>query len=150
MATILLPTDFKEFLQLLGEHQVEYLLIGGYAVAYHGYPRATGDMDIWVARHERNAARIAAALEAFGFGDATGASAEVFLKPDQVVRMGNPPLRIELLTGISGVEFAACFARRIVAVLDGVPVNIIASDDLKTNKAASGRTKDLNDLKQLP
>ena len=107
-------------------------------------------MDIWVARHEQNAARIVAALAAFGFGESTGASAEVFLRPDQVVRMGNPPLRIELLTGISGVDFAACFARRIVAVLDNVPVNLISLDDLKANKAASGRTKDLNDLKHLP
>ena len=106
-------------------------------------------MDVWVARHEQNAQRIVAALEAFGFGAATGASAEVFLKPDQVVRMGNPPLRIELLTGISGVGFAACFARRIVAVLDGVPVNLIGLDDLKTNKAASGRTKDRSDLEHL-
>lgn len=150
MATILLPTDFKEFLQLLNEHQVEYLLIGGYAVGYHGYPRTTGDRGVWVARHEQNARRVVAALEAFGFGEATGASAEVFLKPDQVVRMGNPPLRVELLTGVSGVDFAACFARRIVAVLESVPVNFISLDDLKANKAASGRTKDLNDLKHLP
>ena len=72
MATILLPTDFKEFLQLLNEQKVEYLVIGGYAVAYHGYPRTTGDMDVWVARHEQNTQRIVAALEAFGFGAATG------------------------------------------------------------------------------
>jgi hypothetical protein len=135
---------------LLNEHQVEYLLIGGYAVGYHGYPRATGDMDIWVAMDEKNANRIVAALAAFGFGEATGASNEIFLKPDQVIRMGNPPLRIELLTGISGVDFGACFARRLVAVLDDTPVNFIHLDDLKANKAASGRLKDLNDLKHLP
>lgn len=107
-------------------------------------------MDIWVALHEQNAPRIVVALKAFGFSEATGVSAELFLKPDQVVRMGNPPLRIELLTGISGVDFLACFERRIVAVLDTVPVNLIGLDDLKANKAASGRTKDLNDLKHLP
>jgi hypothetical protein len=150
MATILLPPDFKEFLQLLNSYEIEYLLIGGYAVGYHGYPRTTGDMDIWIARHAQNAGRIVAALDAFGFGAATGASAEMFLLPDKVIRMGNPPLRIELLTGISGVDFAACFARRIVAVLDGIPVNLISLNDLKANKAASGRAKDLNDLKHLP
>jgi hypothetical protein len=150
MATILLPPDFKEFLQLLNEHQVEYLLIGGYAVGFYGYPRTTGDMDVWIAVHEQNAQRVVEALKEFGFGEATGVSTEHFLKPDQVIRMGNPPLRIELLTGISGVDFATCFARRIVAVLDTVPVNLIGLDDLKTNKGASGRTKDLNDLKHLP
>ena len=145
------PTQhFKEFLQFFNAQHVEYLLIGGYAVGYHGYPRTTGDMDVWVARHEQNAHRIVTALNAFGFGAATGASAEMFLKPDQVVRMGNPPLRIEVLTSISGVDFAPCFARRLVVVLEGVPVNFIGLDDLKTNKAASGRTKDQNDLDHLP
>src|SRR4029079_16362503 len=126
MATIHLPHDLKEFLRLLNENQVEYLLIGGYAVTYHGYPRTTGDMDVWVALHEENARRIVVALHAFGFGDATGVSTELFLKPDQVIRMGNPPLRIEILTGISGVDFAFCFARRVVAVVDSVPVSLIA------------------------
>lgn len=150
MVTILLPPDFKEFLRLLGGHKVEYLLIGGYAVGYHGYPRTTGDIDIWVAMHQRNAEALAAAMEAFGFGAASGASAALFLTPGQVVRMGNPPLRIEILTGISGVDFDACFARCVVAILDGVPVNLIGLDDLKANKAASGRAKDLNDLQHLP
>lgn len=107
-------------------------------------------MDVWVALNLQNVQRIVAALNAFGFGAVTGAAVEAFLKPNQVIRMGNPPLRIELLTGISGVEFAPCFARRMTPILDGVPVNLISRDDLKANKAASGRTKDLNDLKHLP
>lgn len=149
MATILLPPDFKDFLRLLNENNAEYLLVGGYAVGYYGYPRATGDMDIWINATGANAANVVAALQAFGFGNATPA-AEMFLQPDLVIRMGNPPLRIELLTGISGVTFDACWALRETAVLDGISVNIINLDDLKTNKKASGRLKDLNDIAYLP
>jgi hypothetical protein len=149
MATIRFPPDFKEFLQLLTVHQVDYLLIGGYAVAYHGYPRATGDMDVWIAAHPDNAGRIVAVLEAFGFGSA-GASAEMFLQPGRVIRMGNPPLRIELLTTISGVDFAECYSQRTVDIVDGMAINIIGLEHLKRNKQASGRLKDLNDLQHLP
>src|SRR4051812_28029940 len=102
MATIRLPHDFKEFLQLLNSEGVKYLLVGGYAVAYYGYARATGDMDVWVAPEPRNAAKILEVLRRFGFGEAV-ASPDLFLKEDQVVRMGVPPMRIELLTTISGV-----------------------------------------------
>jgi hypothetical protein len=147
MATILLPRDFKEFLRLLNSNAVEYLVVGGYAVNYHGYPRATGDIDIWVARSPENAARITVVLHEFGFPDATP---ELFLAPDAIIRMGLPPLRIEILTSISGVEFSECFANRMIAELDGVPVNLIDRDSLKRNKQASGRLKDLADLEQLP
>ncbi len=149
MATILLPPDFKDFLRLLNENKAEYLLVGGYAVGYYGYPRATGDMDLWVNATSGNAASVVAALQAFGFGSAAPA-AEMFLQPDLVIRMGNPPLRIELLTGVSGVASAACWEAREAATLDGVSVNIINLDDLKTNKKASGRLKDLNDVANLP
>lgn len=148
MATIQLPPDFKEFLQLLHTHEVEYLLIGGYAVGYHGYPRATGDMDVWVAISPANAAKLVTVLRDFGFGT-TGASVELFQQPQKVIRMGNPPLRIEILTSISGVEFATCYAARITDSLDGIPVTIINRKDLATNKQASGRMKDLNDLEHL-
>jgi len=144
-----LPGDFKEFLRLLNEHQVEYLLIGGYAVGYHGYPRATGDMDLWVNPTPDNAARIVNALAAFGFS-AAAVSAELFLRPDQIVRMGVPPMRIELLTTISGVDFHACYARRKTEVLDGVETPIISLQDLRLNKQACGRLKDLSDLENLP
>jgi hypothetical protein len=149
MATIRLPHDFKEFLQLLNSEGVKYLLVGGYAVAYYGYARATGDMDVWVAPEPRNAAKILEVLRRFGFGEAV-ASPDLFLKEDQVVRMGVPPMRIELLTTISGVRFAASYARRVVDTVDGVPVNLISLNHLKKNKKASGRTKDLNDLENLP
>ena len=143
-----LPPDFKEFLRLLISHRVEYLLIGGYAVGYHGYPRATGDMDIWVNPTPENAARIVESLVAFGFSPST-VSADLFVKPHQIVRMGVPPLRIELLTTLSGVEFWGCYERRRTDVLDGVQVSVISLEDLKVNKKAAGRLKDLADLENL-
>lgn len=143
---ILLPPDFREFLQLLNSHKVKYLLVGGYAVGYYGYPRATADMDIWVATDAENVEKVLTALAEFGF---TEVDPKLFAKEKQVLRMGVPPLRIELLTGISGAEFDDCYSRRAVVNL-GVEVNLISLEDLKTNKAASGRYKDLNDLEHLP
>jgi len=149
MATVNLPPDFREFLRLLNEHRVEYLLIGGYAVAYHGYPRATADLDIWIARHPQNAEKVVVALKAFGFA-VPELSAELFLKESQIIRMGMPPVRIEIATDISGVQFDACYAARVADELDGVPVNLIDLANLKLNKRAAGRYKDLNDLENLP
>ncbi len=133
---------------MLNAHRAEYLLIGGYAVGYHGYPRATVDMDIWVAVHPANADRLVSALNAFGF-DQPGLKPDLFLKGDQVVRMGVPPVRIEIVTTISGVRFEACHAARIEAEIDGVTVPVISLGDLKANKKASGRHKDLDDLEHL-
>jgi predicted nucleotidyltransferase len=149
MAKVNLPPDFKEFLKLLNAHQVEYLLIGGYAVAYHGYPRATGDMDVWIATDSQNTQRIVAVLKEFGF-DQPALTPELFQQPDQIIRMGLPPVRIEIATGISGVEFPECYSSRIVDVLDGVEVNMIDLAHLKINKKAAGRHKDLDDLANLP
>lgn len=149
MATIRLPNDFKDFLKLLNANRVEYLLIGGYAVGYHGYPRATGDMDIWVAINPENADKIVAALKEFGFA-VPELSAELFLRQNQIVRLGFPPVRIELTTTISGVEFQECYAAKVVAELDGIKVNLIDLKHLRINKKASGRYKDLNDLENLP
>jgi predicted nucleotidyltransferase len=149
MATIHLPADFKEFLKLLNAHQIEYLLIGGYAVGYHGYPRATADMDIWIARHPANAERIVAVLKAFGF-NLPELSPELFLKEWQIIRMGVPPVRIEIATTITGVNFSECYAERVEGVLDGVKVNLISLNHLKINKKASGRHQDLADLENLP
>ncbi len=149
MATIQLPADFKEFLQLLNEHDVEYLLIGGYAVGYYGYPRATVDMDIWIAINPVNATQVVATLKTFGF-DLPELNEDLFMAENQVIRMGVPPLRLELLTSISGVEFETCFAERVVDEIDGVKVNLISLEHLKQNKLASGRHKDLNDLEHLP
>ncbi len=149
MATIRLPPDFKEFLQLLNSHQVEYLLVGGYAVGYYGYPRATVDMDVWIAISPDNAAKTVGVLREFGF-DVPELSDSLFLQENKVIRMGVPPVLLEVLTTISGVDFATCYAQRTVDVIDGVEINLISLEHLKQNKQASGRHKDLNDLENLP
>jgi len=149
MATIQLPCDFKEFLRLLNAHHVEYLLIGGYAVNYYGYPRATADMDIWIAVHPANADRVVAALKEFGF-DLPDLSPDLFLRDWQIIRLGVPPIRIEISTTISGVDFGECYAARVEDILDGVPVSLIRLQDLKRNKKVSGRHQDLADLEHLP
>lgn len=145
----MLPPDFKEFLQLLNANDVEYLLIGGYAVGYYGYVRATADMDVWVAISPENAAKAVATLREFGF-DVPGLSEDLFLNPDSIVRMGVPPFRIEILNSISGVSFEECYRERIDAIIDTVPVSVISLHHLKANKRASGRGKDLVDLEHLP
>ena len=144
-----LPQDFKDFLKLLDAEGVEYLLIGGYAVAYHGYPRATEDIDIWIASSLQNAQRIISALKEFGF-DVPELNPDLFLKPESIVRMGLPPLRIELSTTISGVDFGECYQGRVTETIDGITVSIINLTDLKKNKKASGRHRDLDDLERLP
>ena len=149
MVTTHLPHDFKEFLKLLNAHKVEYLLIGGYAVGYYGYPRATADMDIWIAMNPANADRIVAVLKEFGF-NLPDLSANLFLKEKQIIRMGVPPFRIELATTISGVDFSDCFAQRVVTELDGVKTNLISLTHLKMNKKASARHQDIADLEHLP
>src|ERR1051325_7498858 len=100
-----LPPDFKEFLRLLNAHRVEYLLIGGYAVGFYGYPRATNDLDIWIAVHPANAEKMVAVLKDFGF-NTPELNSQLFLEEDRIVRMGLPPIRIEVATKISGVDFA--------------------------------------------
>ena len=144
-----LPNDFKEFLKLLNANNVEYLLIGGYAVGFYGYPRATADMDIWIAMNTANADRIVAALKEFGFNP-QDLSVNLFLKEKQIIRMGVPPVRIELVTTISGVNFSDCFSQRAVAELDGVQTNLISLTHLKMNKKASARHQDIADLEHLP
>ena len=149
MATTHLPNDFKEFLKLFNAHSVEYLLIGGYAVGFYGYPRATADMDIWIASNPANADRIVAALKEFGFSSSE-LSPQLFLKEWQIIRLGVPPVRIEIATTISGVNFSECYQQRIEDELDGVKVNLISLQHLKLNKKACGRHQDLADLENLP
>lgn len=144
-----LPPDFREFFQLLNSHKVKYLVIGGFAVSYHGYPRATGDIDVWIAIHPTNAKKIVNSLKEFGFIDPT-INSELFLTDNKIIRMGVPPLRIEILTTISGVQFEDCYKKRIKANVEGIQINFISLEDLKRNKKESGRHKDLNDLENLP
>lgn len=149
MATPSLPPDFSEFLKLLNAHGVEYLVVGGYAVGVHGYPRATADIDIWVPMHPDTATQLVSVLRAFGF-DVPELSPELFLKADQIVRLGAPPMRIEVLTTIAGVDFADCYPRGLPVTLGGVSTRVIGLDDLKRNKRAAGRHADLADLEHLP
>jgi hypothetical protein len=143
-----LNQDFKEFIQSLNDNAVRYLLVGGYAVALHGYPRYTKDLDIWVDSTTENAAQIIKALQQFGFGSLDLKESD-FTTPDQVVQLGYPPNRIDLLTSLSGVEFSECYASRVVEEIDGVPVSFIDLENLKKNKKATGRHQDLADVENL-
>jgi hypothetical protein len=149
MATTPFPPDFADFLKLLSSHGVEFLLIGGYAVGIHGYPRGTADLDVWIASTPVNAQRIVDALRDFGF-TTPELTPSLFLDPDKVVRMGVPPLRIDILTTIAGVSFDDCFGRRDVVSVGDVQVPVISLPDLKANKQATGRSQDLADIEHLP
>jgi predicted nucleotidyltransferase len=149
MATPTLARDFKEFLKLLNSNNVEYLLIGGYAVGIYGYIRTTNDLDIWVSVSPENAARIEQVLREFGFA-AAALTSDLFLAPNNIVRMGVPPIRIELLTSISGVQFETCYAEKEMVRIEEMLVPVISLARLRENKAASGRAKDLADLQNLP
>lgn len=144
-----LPPDFSEFLRLLDVHDVDYLLVGGYAVAYHGYPRGTQDLDVWIDRRPQVAERIITALREFGFDD-PALDASLFLDPDRLIRLGHPPMRLEILTSVTGLEFADSYRSALHTVIEGVPVVVISLADLRKNKRAAGRAKDLADLEELP
>ena len=149
MARIELHPDFKDFLRLLSSHNVKYLLVGGYAVGYHGYPRATGDMDIWIEMSKPNSKKIAATFRDFGMPN-EAISESLFLEQNKVIRMGVPPVRLEVITSASGVDFNECYSNREVIEIDEIPINFISLQDLKKNKHAAGRYKDLEDLEHLP
>lgn len=146
MAMSRLPQDFSEFLKLLNSSDVEYLLVGGYAVNYYGLARSTGDMDIWIRPSYANAEKLVQALKEFGF---SGVTPDLFTVPAQVIRMGVPPLRLKILTSVSGVDFEEFYTRRQVFEMEDLSVPVISLEDLKHNKRASGRLKDLADLEAL-
>jgi hypothetical protein len=148
MATIRLPADFRDFLKLLKSHRVEYLLVGGYAVCYHGYYRNTGDMDLWIAVHRHNASKMVPLIREFGF-NVPELSEALFLQKGRIIRMGLEPVRIEILTEISGCEFDDCYRHKVEATLDGSPLKIIGLADLIKNKLKTGRLKDLDDARRL-
>jgi hypothetical protein len=133
---------------LLHSHRVEYLLVGGYAVCYHGYYLTTANMNLWIAVHRQNAAKMVRLIREFGF-DVPELSEALFLQKGRIIRMGVEPVRIEVLTEISGCEFAECYSQKVEAMLDGVPVKIIGLADLIKNKLRSGRLKDLDDARKL-
>lgn len=145
-----LSDDFRDFLICLNEAGVEYLVIGGHAVAYHGHVRPTRDMDIWIAVSPENARRAVEALTKFFGAKLSGLSEDWFLDRANVTRFGAVPNLIEILPRVSGVEFDEAYGRRVVAEIDGQRAHIIALADLITNKRASGRHKDLADIEGLP
>ena len=148
MRMIPLPRDFRDFLGLLNTNAVKYLVVGGYAVAYHGYVRYTGDLDIFIELSSENAGRLVRALWEFGF-DLPKLKPTLFLRKGKIVRMGYEPMRLEILNDIDGVRFAECYDRRRVARLDDLKINFINLPELLKNKRASGRQKDLADVEGL-
>ncbi|MBX2990350.1 MAG: hypothetical protein KF749_04175 [Bacteroidetes bacterium] len=140
--------DFKEFIQLLNANRVEYLLVGGYAVVLHGYPRFTGDMDIWVRPTVENAQKVLKTLDDFGVGS-LGFKAEDFCSEGKVNQLGVPPVRIDVITSIDGVDFDAAYKRRSEIEVHGLKISLIGFDDLLTNKRKSGRPRDRDDLENL-
>ena len=145
---MMLTQDFREFFQSLNDHNVRYLVVGGYAVAFHGHPRYTKDIDVWIGTDKTNAEKLIDALRAFGFGS-LGLEAEDFLDPDEIIQLGYPPNRIDLLTALKGVDFDTCYASRIVVEIQDTSVNFIDLENLNKNKRATGRLQDLADLEQL-
>lgn len=143
-----LSPDFQEFVRSFVEHDVQFLIVGGYALAAHGHPRYTKDLDVWVWPDPSNAERVVGALAAFGFGE-LGLTASDFRDPDVVVQLGREPQRIDILTFADGLHFEEAFARRVVVDLGGVAVPVISVDDLRTNKLATGRLRDLADAAEL-
>ena len=145
---MILNPDLKEFFQLLNENQVRYLVIGGYAVAFHGYPRYTKDIDIWLYADQLNAEKICQALVGFGF-QSLGLQPDDFLEADTIIQLGQPPNRIDLIIGPPGVEFEECYTSRVDTTIDGVNIPFIDLDNLIKSKKASGRLQDLADLENL-
>ncbi len=143
-----LPQDFRDMLGLLDSCGVEFLLVGGLALAVHAEPRATKDMDLWVHPTPENARRLFKALEQFG-APTHGTRPDDFSTPGTFLQLGVPPVRIDLLTAIEGVDFAAAWKRRVHGALDGVRVPVLSVRDLLANKRAVGRPQDLVDVAQL-
>jgi len=145
-----LNEDFLDLLRSLLKEEARFMVVGAYAMAAHGVPRATGDIDIWVAADEANAVRVFRALAQFGAPlDALGIQVADFAAPDRVVQIGLPPRRIDVLTGVSGIDFASAWAGRASARFSDLTVPVLGREDLVANKRAAGRPKDLADLAVL-
>ena len=145
---MILDADLRALLALLTEHRVEYLVAGGHAVAFHGYPRFTEDLDLYVRAEPENASRVVAALEAFGFGS-LGLTVADFVADDRVVQLGRAPNRVDFLTRLWGVDFEGAWSRRVGGELGDVAVWILSRSDLIKNKRATGRPQDLADAAAL-
>lgn len=144
----ILTKDFVEFIECCVARSVKFLIVGGYALAAHGHPRATKDLDVWVLIDEGNAERLIQALQDFGM-ESVGLDAADFMEPEMVVQLGYPPVRIDLITTATGVDFEACWLRRLAVPIGSVEAGFISYEDLIANKQASGRPQDLVDVEVL-
>jgi len=140
--------DFRDLLALFNAHHVEYMIVGGYALAFYGAPRFTGDLDILVRPDPENAQRVLSALDEFGFAS-VGLTKEDFARPDQIVQLGVPPVRIDIITSLTGVSWEEVFAGRGPGTYGDIPVYYIGREQFIANKRAIGRKRDLADLEAL-
>jgi len=140
--------DFRNLLELFNKHKVDYLIVGAYALGFHGAPRYTGDLDVFVKPEPINAKRIMQALNEFGFGS-VGLTAADFVKEAKVVQLGVPPVRIDIITSITGVQWEQAKSGRVEGYFGDLMVHYIGRDDFITNKRALGRKKDIADLEAI-
>ncbi|MBN1392667.1 MAG: nucleotidyltransferase family protein [Sedimentisphaerales bacterium] len=143
-----IQNDFKELLELFNAHKVEYIVVGGYALAFHGAPRFTGDIDLLVKPDSKNARRILAALNYFGFGSLDLSESD-FTRQNSVVQLGVPPVRIDIITSLSGVDWDKAQAGKVAGDYGGVAVYFLGKKEFILNKKATGRKKDLADIEAL-
>jgi predicted nucleotidyltransferase len=143
-----LDKDFEDFVVLLNKHGIDYMIVGGYALAFHGKPRHTGDLDIWIDISDNNAQKMLDAIVEFGMGS-LGMKKEDFLQKGIITQIGYPPLRIDILNEIDGVNFKEAYPNKLIIDVDGLLVNYIGLDDLIKNKQVSGRHQDISDVNEL-
>ena len=140
--------DFIDFIVLLNQHHVEYMVVGAHALAFHGRPRHTGDLDIWIKPSEDNAEKMLLVIADFGF-KSLGLKSEDFVRDNYVTQLGYPPLRIDILNSVSGVYFDEAYSKRVLSEFEEIKIPFISLQDFIKNKKASGRNKDLGDLDLL-
>ncbi len=143
-----LPEDFKEFIELLNAYQVNYLIVGGYAVGFHSRPKFTQDLDVWIERSQANAKKVLSVLNDFGFGE-LDITINDLANPDMIIQLGNAPLRIDLITELSGLSFSEAYSQKVKGNYLGVDTYFISQEDLIKNKSTAGREKDLEDIKWI-
>lgn len=143
-----LAQDFEDFVKLLNKHHVDYMVVGGYALAFHGKPRHTGDLDIWINRSETNAVKLVSAIKEFGLAS-LGLTKSDFMQEGYVTQIGYPPLRIDILNTIDGVKFEDAYPNKLIIDVDGIEIKYIGLREFIVNKTASGRSQDIADLKEI-
>ena len=145
---MIISKDFREFIRLLNKNKVKYLIVGGYAVAFHGHPRYTKDIDIWIFIEKANAEKILKTLDEFGFSG-IGLTVKDLITPEVIIQLGYPPNRIDLITDVSGLNFDECYEKRVEVNIDEIKINFIDLENLKKNKKSTGSHQDLADLENL-